>query len=271
MYSLTIVIPAFNEESRLEATLHKLDAFLKAEDWNAELIVVDDGSTDRTAQLVMRHMLEKPYMRLLQNHINRGKGFSIRRGVEAALGDVILLSDADLSVPMSEAPKLLKAIDNGADIAIGSRGVQAGGACAAAPWHRRLCSAGFKMVVQSVLGLRFEDTQCGFKAFKRKAARLTFSRQRIERWGFDPEVLMLADRFCFVVKEVGVEAIHDDRSRLNVVRDSFQMLCEVLKIRYHILFGVYNHPTPSYQAVTSADIASVGAESLETATSQLAA
>ena len=82
---------------------------------------------------------------------------------------------------------------------------------------------------------------------------------------------MLADRFCFVVKEVGVEAIHDDRSRLNVVRDSFQMLCEVLKIRYHILFGVYNHPTPSYQAVTSADIASVGGESLETATSKLAA
>ncbi|PYX99060.1 MAG: glycosyl transferase [Acidobacteria bacterium] len=268
MYSLTIVIPAFNEESRLEATLHKLDAFLKAEDWNAELIVVDDGSTDRTAQLVMRHMLEKPYMRLLQNHVNRGKGFSIRRGVEAALGDLILLTDADLSVPLNEAHKLLDAIKEGADIAIGSRGAQAGGS-ALAPWHRRLCSAGFRMLVQSVLRLRFEDTQCGFKALKRKAARLIFSRQRIERWGFDPEVLMLADKFCFIVKEVGVEVIHDDRSRLNIVSDSFRMFCEVLKIRYHLLFGVYNHPTPAYQVVSAP--AAVAGESMETAPSKLAA
>jgi len=267
MYSLSVVVPAFNEECRLEATLDKLDAFIKSADWNAEIIVVDDGSADGTARLVMRHMQEKPHLRLLQNHINRGKGFSIRRGVEAALGEIILLSDADLSVPMNEAPKLLEAIAQGADIEIGSRGAQAGGARTSAPWYRRLCSAGFKMVVQSVLGLRFADTQCGFKAFKRKAARLTFSRQRIERWGFDPEVLMLADRFCFVVKEVGVEATHDDRSRLNVVRDSFQMLCEVLKIRYHLLFGIYNHPTPSYQTATSVSVGAVAGESLETVTS----
>jgi len=267
MYSLSVVVPAFNEECRLEATLDKLDAFIKSADWNAEIIVVDDGSADGTARLVMRHMQEKPHLRLLQNHINRGKGFSIRRGVEAALGEIILLSDADLSVPMNEAPKLLEAIAQGADIAIGSRGAQAGGARTSAPWYRRLCSAGFKMVVQSVLGLRFADTQCGFKAFKRKAARLTFSRQRIERWGFDPEVLMLADRFCFVVKEVGVEATHDDRSRLNVVRDSFQMLCEVLKIRYHLLFGIYNHPTPSYQTATPVSVGAVAGESLETVTS----
>ena len=214
MYSLSIVIPAFNEELRLEATLNKIDAFLKAEDWNAELIVVDDGSIDRTAQLVMRHMPEKPYLRLLQNHINRGKGFSIRRGVEAALGEVILLTDADLSVPLKEAHKLLEAI-------------------------------------------------------KRKAARLIFSRQRIERWGFDPEVLMLADRFCFVAKEIGVEVIHDDRSRLNIVSDSFRMFCEVLKIRYHLLFGVYNHPTPSYEIVSTA--AAVAGESLDSAPSKVAA
>jgi len=267
MYSLSVVIPAFNEECRLEATLDKLDAFIQTSDWNAEIVVVDDGSTDGTARLVTRHMQEKPYLRLLQNHINRGKGFSLRRGVEAALGDIVLLTDADLSVPLNEAPKLLAAIEQGADIAIGSRGAQAGGACAAAPWHRRLCSAGFRMLVQSVLGLRFADTQCGFKAFKRKAARLTFSRQRIQRWGFDPEVLMLAERFCFVVKEIGVESVHDNRSRINVVRDSFQMLCEVLKIRYHLLFGVYNHPTPSYQTIAPAGVASVGGESLETATS----
>jgi glycosyltransferase involved in cell wall biosynthesis len=196
-------------------------------------------------------MVEKPYLRLLQNHINRGKGYSLRRGVEAALGDVLLLTDADLSVPIQELPTLLKAIENGADIAIGSRAIDAGGTRVYAPWHRRVCSAGFRMVVRSVLRLRFEDTQCGFKLFKRKAARLIFSRQRIERWGFDPEVLMLAERFCFVVKEIGVEAIHDNGSRLNVIRDSFQMLSEVLKIRYHLLFGMYNHTTPSYQTVVS--------------------
>lgn len=252
MYSLSIVVPAYNEECRLEATLDKLDTFLKTENWNAEIIVVDDGSSDGTSRLVARHMQDKPYLRLLQNHINRGKGFSLRRGVEAALGETILLSDADLSVPMKELDKLMKAIDEGADIAIGSRGIDAGGEQLETPWRRRVCSAGFKMLVRSVLGLRFEDTQCGFKAFKRKAARLIFSRQRIERWGFDPEVLMLADRFCFVVKEVGVEAIHDGRSRLNVVSDSFQMLCEVLKVRYHLLFGMYSYPTPSYQMVAAA-------------------
>ena len=121
------------------------------------------------------------------------------------------------------------------------------------------------MVVHSVLGLRFEDTQCGFKAFKRKAARLIFSRQRIERWGFDPEVLMLANRFCFVVKEVGVEAVHDSRSRLNLVSDSCQMLCEVLKIRYHLLFGMYSYPTPGYQLVNSATSTAVGSETLRAA------
>ena len=249
MYSLSIVIPAFNEERRLEASLDKLDDFIQKENSDAEIIVVDDGSTDATARLVIRRMLDKPYLRLLQNHINRGKGYSLRRGVEAALGETILLTDADLSVPIKELCKLTRAIDEGADIAIGSRGIDAGGGRVRAPWHRQLCSAGFRMLVRSVLGLRFEDTQCGFKLLNRKAARMIFARQRIERWGFDPEVLMLADRLCFVVKEIGVEAIHDNGSRLNVVRDSFQMLCEVLKIRYHLLFGMYNHQTPSYQTV----------------------
>jgi glycosyltransferase involved in cell wall biosynthesis len=250
MYSLTIVIPAFNEERRLALSLEKLDAYLQSENLNAEIIVVDDGSTDGTVRLVMRNMQEKPYLRLLQNHINRGKGYSLRRGVEAALGDTVLLTDADLSVPLKELNKLLRAIADGADVAIGSRGVDAGGERRWAPWHRRVCSTGFKMVVRSILGLRFEDTQCGFKVFKHKAARLIFSRQRIERWGFDPEVLMLAERFCFVVKEIGVEAIHDNGSRLNVIKDSVSMLCEVLKIRYHILFGTYNYPTPTYQTVS---------------------
>ena len=265
MYSLTIVIPAYNEECRLDSTLKKIDAFIHANDWNAEIIVVDDGSIDGTARLVHRHMQQLPYLRLLQNHINRGKGFSLRRGVEAALGDVILLCDADLSVPIEEVHKLLDSIQQGADVAIGSRGIDAGGERLAAPWHRRLCSAGFRMLVRSVLGLRFEDTQCGFKAFKRKAARLIFSRQRIERWGFDPEVLMLAHRFCFVVKEVGVEAIHDGRSRLNVVSDSFSMLCEVLKVRYHLLFGMYSYPTASFETVIAQPTSAVATETLEAA------
>src|SRR3954471_4527888 len=168
MYSLSIVIPAFNEEGRLDATLNKIDSFIKSENKDAEILVVDDGSTDGTARLVLRHQQEKPYLRLLQNHINRGKGFSLRRGVEAALGEVVLLSDADLSVPIEEAQKLLQSISDGADIAIGSGAIDAGGERHAAPWHRRVCSAGFKLLVRSVLGLRFEDTQCGFKAFKRK-------------------------------------------------------------------------------------------------------
>lgn len=262
MYSLSIVIPAYNEEARLQSTLDKVDAFIKAEGWNAEVVIVDDGSTDGTVSLVQRHAQHKPYLRLLCNPVNRGKGFSLRHGIEAALGDVILLTDADLSVPIQESKKLLKAIEDGADVAIGSRGVQIEGAHVEAPWHRRFCSAGFKLVVRSVLRLRFEDTQCGFKAFKRKAARLIFSRQRIERWGFDPEALTLAERFCYVVKEVGVESIHDDRSKLNLVRDSFQMLCEVLKVRYHVLFGMYGYPTPGFQTASPAVAATTTTEQL---------
>jgi glycosyltransferase involved in cell wall biosynthesis len=127
MYSLSIVIPAFNEERRLALSLEKLDAFIQSENLDAEIIVVDDGSTDGTARLVTRSMQERPHLRLLQNHINRGKGYSLRRGVEAALGETILLTDADLSVPIQELDKLLAAIADGADIAIGSRGIDAGG------------------------------------------------------------------------------------------------------------------------------------------------
>jgi glycosyltransferase involved in cell wall biosynthesis len=260
MYSLSIVIPAYNEECRLDASLNKLAEFIRQEQWNAEIIIIDDGSSDGTARLVERHMQNSPHIRLIQNHINRGKGYSLRRGVEAALGDVVLLTDADLSVPMREARKLLDAIERGADVAIGSRGVDNGGGRVEAPWHRRICSAGFKMVVRSILGLRFADTQCGFKAFKHKAARMVFSRQRIERWGFDPEVLMLADRFCYVVAEVGVEAIHDDRSKLNLVSDAWQMFTEVLKIRYHLLFGKYNYATANYETVAQPVAPSLSAE-----------
>jgi glycosyltransferase involved in cell wall biosynthesis len=256
MYSLSIVVPAFNEERRLAASLEKLDHFIQTQNLNAEIIVVDDGSSDGTARLVSRAMQEKPYLRLLQNHINRGKGFSLRRGVEAALGERILLTDADLSVPIKELSKLMAAIDGGADIAIGSRAIDNEGGRVSAPFYRRVCSAGFKAVVHSVLCLSFEDTQCGFKLLKRKAARLIFSRQRIERWGFDPEVLMLAERFCFVVREIGVESIHDNGSRLNVVSDSISMFWEVLKIRYHLLFGMYNQSTASYQVVSPAEVAS---------------
>jgi glycosyltransferase involved in cell wall biosynthesis len=205
-------------------------------------------------------MQASPHIRLIRNHVNRGKGYSLRRGVEAALGEIVLLTDADLSVPMREAHKLLDAIERGADVAIGSRGVNNNGGRIEAPWHRKVCSAGFRMVVRSVLGLRFEDTQCGFKAFRRKAARMVFSRQRIERWGFDPEVLMLADRFCYEVAEVGVEAIHDNRSKLNLVSDSWQMFMEVLKIRYHLLFGLYNYPTANYEVVAQPMPPSIGAE-----------
>jgi glycosyltransferase involved in cell wall biosynthesis len=260
MYSLSIVIPAYNEECRLDASLTKLADFIGENQWNAEIIIIDDGSTDGTARLVERHMQTSPHIRLIQNHGNRGKGYSLRRGVEAALGEIILLTDADLSVPMREAHKLLDAIERGADVAIGSRGVTNNGGRVEAPWHRKVCSAGFRMVVRSVLGLRFEDTQCGFKAFRRKAARMVFSRQRIERWGFDPEVLMLSDRFCYVVAEVGVEAIHDNRSKLNLVSDSWQMFMEVLKIRYHLLFGMYNYPTANYEVVAQPMAPSISPE-----------
>jgi dolichyl-phosphate beta-glucosyltransferase len=160
-----------------------------------------------------------------------------------AHGDVMLFTDADLSSPIYEADKLFRALEQGADIAIGSRWLDAGLQTERQPWYRQLYGRLFNGALRLVLGLRHRDTQCGFKAFSRRAAQTVFSRQRIERWGFDPELLFLADKFKLRTVEVPVEWAHDHRSKINPLRDGIKMGLEVLGIRWNAIRGLYERPS----------------------------
>jgi len=182
----SIVIPAYNEGARLGATLEKVLAYVHAQGWDAEAIVVNDGSRDNTADIVRAFSAKEPALRLVENPGNRGKGYSVRNGMLNARGRIVLFSDADLSSPIEEAPKLFQALEQGADIAIGSRWLRAETQTQRQPLHRQLFGRIFNLMLRITLGLKFKDTQCGFKAFRQPAVQAIFPLQKIERWGFDP-------------------------------------------------------------------------------------
>jgi dolichyl-phosphate beta-glucosyltransferase len=238
----SIIIPAYNESERLTVSLPKVLDFLGTQTWDAEIIVVNDGSTDTTADVVRRFALLHPEIRLVDNPGNRGKGYSVRNGMLQAQGDVLLFTDADLSSPITEASKLFEAIEAGADVAIGSRWLRAELQTERQPWYRQLYGRLFNLALRIVLGLKYRDTQCGFKAFTRAAAHTVFTRQRVERWGFDPELLFLADRFKLRTAEVPVEWAHDHRSKISPVRDGLRMGVEMLSVRWNDMKGLYKEP-----------------------------
>lgn len=246
----SIIIPAYNESQRIVATLNRILSYIADEGWDAELIVVNDGSRDDTAEIVRRYVEKNPVMRLVENPGNRGKGYSVRNGMLNARGQILLFSDADLSSPIEDAAKLIQAIDHGADIAIGSRWLQPDMQTERQPWHRQLFGRVFNLILRIVLGLRFKDTQCGFKAFNQKSAETIFPLQRIERWGFDPELVFLAQKHGFRVVEVPVHWAHDEKSTISPLRDGVRMFLEVLKIRWNALRGAYN-PRRSPRASSS--------------------
>ena len=236
----SIVIPAFNERARIPATLDAVLGCIRAHQWDAEVIVVNDGSTDSTAQIVRDIAATAPELRLLENPGNHGKGYSVRNGVLNALGDVVLFTDSDLSAPIEEADRLFAAIADGADIAIGSRWLESGRQTHRQPLYRQFFGRCFNSVTRLVMGLPFVDTQCGFKAFTRAAAQTVFQLQTIERWGFDPEILFIALKRGFTVKEVPVSWAHDARTRMSYLKDGMQMLKELAIIRWNALTGHYS-------------------------------
>lgn len=236
----SIIIPAYNESQRITATLDKVLAHVAQERWVAEVIVVNDGSSDDTPDIIRRYARQDPIVRLVENPGNRGKGYSVRNGMSSARGDILLFSDADLSSPIYEAKKLFAALAAGADIAIGSRWLQRELQTRRQPLYRRFFGRTFNLALRLLLGLRFKDTQCGFKAFTRAAAQQLFPRQRIERWGFDPETLFLARKSGLQVAEVPVEWAHDDRTRMTYFRDGFRMVAELLSIRWNDVTGKYS-------------------------------
>src|SRR6266566_4908364 len=242
MPTYSIIIPAYNEAARLGTTLDRVLNYVAAQRWDAEVIVVNDGSRDQTPDLVRSYAQTHPTLRLLENPGNRGKGYSVRNGMLNAKGDILLFSDADLASPIEEAPKLFAAIDAGADIAIGSRWLQPELQKHRQSLLRQLYGRIFNIALRLLLGLKFKDTQCGFKAFTRSYAQAIFPLQQIERWGFDPELLYLARREKLKVAEVPVEWSHQEGTRISPLRDGLRMFAEVLKIRGNALTGKYSRP-----------------------------
>jgi dolichyl-phosphate beta-glucosyltransferase len=235
----SIIIPAYNEGERIASSLERVLRYAGEQRWNAEVIVVDDGSSDTTTGIVREQMQKNPAVQLLQNPGNRGKGYSVRNGMLNAKGEVLLFSDADLSSPIEEADKLFGAIAKGAGVAIGSRWLKTELQTRRQPMHRQLFGRIFNLLLRLVLGLNYKDTQCGFKAFSRKSADVLFHLQQIERWGFDPELLFLARRFGFKVAEVPVSWAHREGTRLSPLRDGMRMFGEMLRIRWYAWTGKY--------------------------------
>lgn len=241
----SIIIPAYNEGERIGATLDRILSYSDSRGWNVEVLVVNDGSRDNTVEIVRHYAKGNPCLRLIDNPGNRGKGFSVRNGMLHAQGKILLFTDADLSSPIQEADKLFDVIGRGADIAIGSRWLDTQLQSRRQPLHRQLFGRAFNLMLRFFLGLRFKDTQCGFKAFTSAAAQAIFPLQNIERWGFDPEILYLAKRFRFEVVEVPVVWSHREGTQIHPFRDGIRMLGEVIRVRLNAITGKYVTPLPS--------------------------
>jgi glycosyltransferase involved in cell wall biosynthesis len=239
---LSIIIPAYNEEQRLARTLARIRDYLAnapAHKGGIEILVVDDGSTDGTAVVARQWVREMPGLKLISNDGNRGKGYSVRHGMLEARGRVALFTDADLSSPIEESEKLFAAIEAGNDVAIGSRAMDRTLIKVHQSRFREIAGIIFNSLVKLFTGLPFQDTQCGFKAFLREPSRIILEQQRVERFGFDPEILFLAKRHGLRSIEVPVRWAHDEATRVRVMRDSLQMFGDLVFIRWNWLLGRY--------------------------------
>jgi dolichyl-phosphate beta-glucosyltransferase len=235
---LSIVIPSFNEELRLPETLAAISSYIRSSRRETEVIVVDDGSTDRTADIAKSFRGEIRGLRVVANDKNRGKGYSVRHGMLEARGRFVLFTDADLSAPIAEAEKLLAALANH-DVAIGSRALDRRLISVRQSIFREYAGIIFNFIVRFILRLPFVDTQCGFKAFRRERCRVIFQQQRIERFGFDPELLYLARHHGLSAAEIPVRWAHSPATKVSMMRDSVQMFLDVFIIRWNALAGRY--------------------------------
>jgi glycosyltransferase involved in cell wall biosynthesis len=241
--SLSVVIPAYNEVARLGKTLRAVVSYLQENFPDGELIVVDDGSADKTADLAREVFQDSGSLRtsVISYKSNLGKGRAVRLGLLAARGDVALFSDADLSTPIAEAPKLVDPIVNGQyDVTFGSRALDRQLIGVHQSWRREQGGRVFNLVVRLATGLPFWDTQCGFKAFRMSACRPLIEAATVDRFGFDVELLFLAYRAGLNMKEIPVRWDHNDGSKVTLFSDSFKMVNEVNLIRQQARRGVYD-------------------------------
>jgi dolichyl-phosphate beta-glucosyltransferase len=238
--SISIIIPAYNEQVRLPGTLRRIAEYLRPGDWSfQEILIVDDGSRDGTAAAAEEFARSNPCARVLRNPGNRGKGYSVRHGMLEARAEWRLFSDADLSTPIEELEKLWAAVSTGKDaIAIGSRALDRSLIGVHQPGHRETMGRFFNGVMRVTTGLAISDTQCGFKLFRADVAQEVFSRQRLERFGFDAEVLYIAHHRGHGIAEVPVRWNHVDGSKVSMMT-GMRAFEELLEIRLNNLRGKY--------------------------------
>jgi len=239
--ALSLVIPAYNEERRLAASLGSVASFAASRPEGMEVIIVDDGSKDRTAEIAREFARTHPEVKVLANDRNRGKGYSIRRGVLEARGEAVLVSDADLSTPLTEAPRLLdrlKALGGG--IVIGSRGLAGSNVEVHQNPLRETMGRTFNLVVRALTGLPFKDTQCGFKAMTRALVTPVFTRARVDRFSWDVELLYVAHRRGVKIEEVPVTWRNAPGSKVGILSAPLEMLRDVVRVLLWYRQGWYD-------------------------------
>lgn len=248
---LSIVIPAYNEEKRLPDSLPEIINFVRQQDYSVEVLVVDDGSTDRTADVVKKFQEGAPFISLLQVD-HGGKGHAVKAGMMQGDGEYLFLCDSDLSMPIEEITKFLPPALDGYDLAIASREIE-GARRYDEPAYRHLMGRVFNLVVRLLAVHGIQDTQAGFKCFRREAARQLFPLQTIKGWGFDVEILFVAQKQGMQIVEVPINWYYRDRSQVKPIRDTYNMLREILKVRLNAWQGRYkssnrqNHDPKSSQ------------------------
>ncbi len=239
-FLLSIVIPAYNEETRLGGSLERIVDYLDTQPFRFEIILADDGSTDGTVEAARRAVPPKTAFRLVELRPNRGKGAAVRAGMLAATGDIMLMSDADLSAPIEELPLLLSALlDEGADLAIGSRGLEESRLGVRQPFLRERMGRVFNLILRGMTGIVFRDTQCGFKLFRQGAARSLFRIQKSDGFAFDAEIVFLAARLGLTVREVPIAWNDSPGSKVHPFLDAVRMFIDLIRFRVYDLRGDY--------------------------------
>lgn len=236
---LSVVIPVYNEEKRLAPSLDEVLSFLKTFGRPAEVVVVDDGSKDKTADLVRARAKTDPMLRLVQLPANRGKGAAVRAGMLDAKGEIRLFRDADSSTGMDHLARFIEEFEKGADVVIGSRRVAGAKFVRRQPLPRELLGRGFTMMCRALLVWQVKDFTCGFKAFRDRAAVEVFSRQLVDRWSFDAEIMYLSHALRLKIAQVPVTWKDDEGTKVRLARDVFGSFAEIGQIVLNRLRGAY--------------------------------
>lgn len=228
---LSVVVPAYNEELRIQRTLERLAEYYDAQEYDYDVAIISDGSTDRTNVIVEEFAASHPKFTLVKSEPNQGKGSVVRLGMLRASGDYVLFCDADLATPQEETEKLLPRVMQGTDIAIGSRPLRESSLEVRQPWIREMLGRTFNGVVQMLAIRGIADTQCGFKIFSQVAAQDVFKRCKLNGFSFDLEALMVARDLGYTIEEIPIRWMHQEGSKVRVLRDGTRMVLDLVKLR----------------------------------------